>query len=153
MMARYASYEELCEIIRHKFSNPKDNLTELFKRLVFNILCGNTDDHARNHAAFWDGVSLSLTPAYDICPQSRAGNEASQGMIISKENRKSQLASCLQAIEHFQLSKKKAKEIIQNTIHVIQKNWKPVCEIAKISKVDQNLLWGRQFLNPYSLEE
>jgi serine/threonine-protein kinase HipA len=153
MMARYASYEALCEIIRHKFSNPKDNLTELFKRLVFNILCGNTDDHARNHAVFWDGVSLSLTPAYDICPQNWSGNEASQGMIISGENRKSQLASCLQAIEHFQLSKRNAKEIIQNIITVIQKNWKPVCESAKLSKVDQNVLWGRQFLNAYSLEE
>jgi serine/threonine-protein kinase HipA len=38
------------------------------------ILCGNTDDHARNHAAFWDGTTLMLTPAYDICPQGRAGH-------------------------------------------------------------------------------
>ncbi|WP_244290426.1 HipA domain-containing protein [Leptospira bourretii] len=43
-------------------------LEELFRRLVFNILCGNTDDHVRNYAAFWDGNSLTLTPAYDICP-------------------------------------------------------------------------------------
>ncbi|CAN0585884.1 unnamed protein product, partial [Laminaria digitata] len=78
MMARYASYADLTEVIRHRFSQPKDTLRELFGRLVFNILCGNTDDHARNHAAFWDGKSLHLTPAYDICPQSRTGNEASQ---------------------------------------------------------------------------
>jgi len=69
MMARYASYEELSEIIRHRFSDPKHTLKEFFSRLVFNILCGNTDDHARNHAAFWDGKALTLTPAYDICPQ------------------------------------------------------------------------------------
>ena len=36
---------------------------ELFSRLVFNILCGNPDDHARNHADFWDGRTLSLTSA------------------------------------------------------------------------------------------
>ena len=55
MMARYASYQDLAEIIRHRFTAPSDTLRELFSRIVFNILCGNTDDHARNHAAFWDG--------------------------------------------------------------------------------------------------
>ena len=50
---------------------------------MFNILCGNTDDHARNHAAFWDGKKLELTPAYDICPQARAGGMASQAMLIA----------------------------------------------------------------------
>jgi len=74
MMARYASYETLAEIIRHRFTDPKNTLKELFSRLVFNILCGNTDDHARNHAAFWNGKELTLTPAYDICPQGRTGN-------------------------------------------------------------------------------
>jgi len=54
--------------------------------LVFNILCGNTDDHARNHAAFWDGKALTMTPAYDICPQGRTGNMASQAMLISGNN-------------------------------------------------------------------
>ncbi len=53
MMARYASYETFAEIIRHRFTNPRRSLKEVFSRLVFNIICGNTDDHARNHAAFW----------------------------------------------------------------------------------------------------
>ena len=39
MMARYASYETLAEIIRHRFINPKATLKELYKRLVFNVLC------------------------------------------------------------------------------------------------------------------
>jgi serine/threonine-protein kinase HipA len=51
MMAAYASYEKLAEIIRHRFASPKATLRELFARIVFNILYGNTDDHARNHAA------------------------------------------------------------------------------------------------------
>ena len=101
MMARYASYADLTEIIRHRFSQPKDTLRELFGLLVFNILCGNTDDHARNHAAFWDGKMLHLTPAYDICPQSRAGNEASQAMLITGNNRRSALVTCMEAAPNF----------------------------------------------------
>ncbi|MFZ4603862.1 MAG: type II toxin-antitoxin system HipA family toxin, partial [Caulobacterales bacterium] len=60
MMAAHASYQDLAEIVRHRFAEPKQTLRELFGRLVFNILCGNTDDHARNHAAFWDGAELRL---------------------------------------------------------------------------------------------
>jgi serine/threonine-protein kinase HipA len=60
MMARYASYETLAEIIRHRLAAPRATLRELFGRLVFNILSDNTDDHARNHAAFWDGAGLTL---------------------------------------------------------------------------------------------
>jgi len=63
MMAAYAGYDLLTDVIRHRFAEPKETLRELFGRLTFNILCGNTDDHARNHAAFWDGRTLVLTPA------------------------------------------------------------------------------------------
>src|SRR5690606_20000377 len=91
MMARYASYQDLAEIIRHRFARPAQTLRELFGRIVFNVLCGNTDDHARNHAAFWNGHQLSLTPAYDICPQARTGNEASQAMLIAGEKRLSKI--------------------------------------------------------------
>lgn len=48
MMARYASYQDLAEIVRHKFRDASGTLRELFGRIVFNILTGNTDDHARN---------------------------------------------------------------------------------------------------------
>ena len=75
MMSRFASYEDLAEIIRHRFTNPKETLGELYSRICFNVLCGNTDDHARNHAAFWDGKMLSLTPAYDLCLQGRGAPE------------------------------------------------------------------------------
>jgi len=152
MMARYASYETLAEIIRHRFTNPKDTLRELFSRLVFSILCGNTDDHARNHAAFWDGHSLTLTPAYDICPQGRTGNEASQAMLISGGNNMSQLKSCLAAAHHFLLSEDDARALFALQIQAIENNWDSVCEEAELSVVDKNLFWKRQFLNTFSTE-
>ncbi len=151
MSARYASYETMSEIIRHRFTNPKDTLKELYSRLVFNILCGNTDDHARNHAAFWDGTSLSLTPAYDICPQGRTGNEASQAMLISGHNNLSQLKTCLDSANHFLISQEEARAIFAHLTGVIEQNWDQVCEEAKLSEVGRRIFWRRQFLNPYSL--
>lgn len=152
MMARYASYEDLAEIVRHRFKNASATLKELFARLVFNILCGNNDDHARNHAAFWDGKMLTLTPAYDICPQSRTGNEASQAMLISGSNRMSQLSLCLGAAHNFLLSQGKAREIIEHQISVIEENWASVCDEANLSETDRALFWKRQFLNPFAME-
>ena len=153
MMARYASYEDFAEIIRYRFTSPKRTLEELFSRLVFNILCGNTDDHARNHAAFWDGKELTLTPAYDICPQLRSGNEASQGMLIAGSNNLSQLKACLESAHNFHLSESEARGIFEKQIAVIEQNWDTVCEEAELSEVGRNLLWRRQFLNAFSIEQ
>jgi serine/threonine-protein kinase HipA len=150
MMARYASYETLAEIIRHRFTDPKATLKELFSRLVFNILCGNTDDHARNHAAFWDGKALTLTPGYDICPQGRTGNEASQAMLISGDNNLSQLKTCLETAHNFLLSEEEAREIFGHLTAAIKQHWDAVCEEAEVNEVDKKLFWRRQFLNPYS---
>jgi len=153
MMARYASYEEFAEIIRHRFTDATATLKELFCRIVFNILCGNTDDHARNHAAFWDGKMLSLTPAYDICPQSRAGNEASQAMLITGENRMSRISTCLDAAAQFLLSQAEAITIIETQLVSIKENWESVCDDAALTKIDRAFMWQRQFLNPYAFEK
>ena len=149
MMARYASYEDLAEIIRHRFTSPKATLQELYGRLVFNVLCGNTDDHARNHAGFWDGEHLTLTSAYDICPQSRSGNVASQEMLIVGDNRTSTLATCLEAAPNFQLSQNAAKDIIARKIGTIRDAWDDICEEAALTEVERNLFGQRIFLNDY----
>ena len=152
MMARYASYEALTTVIRQRFTRPKDTLRELFARMLFSILCGNTDDHARNHSAFWDGTSLSLTPAYDICPQARAGGEASQAMLIIGDERASRISVCLKAAHLFHLSDDDALSIAQHQIKTIRGHWAAVCTQGALSEVDRNLLWRRQFLNAFAFE-
>jgi serine/threonine-protein kinase HipA len=152
MMARYASYEALSTLVRHRFPAPKETLRELFSRMLFNILCGNTDDHARNHSAFWDGRNLTLTPAYDICPQARAGGEATQAMLISGSVRMSQIAPCLAAAPLFLLSAEDALAVAERQISVIRDRWPVISAEAGLSEVDRNLLWRRQFLNPFAFE-
>jgi serine/threonine-protein kinase HipA len=150
MMAGYASYQDLAEIVRHRFTDPKATLRELYARIVFNILCGNTDDHARNHAAFWDGTRLILTPAYDICPQARTGNEATQAMFIHDTNRMSQISVCLAAARIFLLENDEATTIIVHQVETIRSHWASICDEAELPPVDRDSFWRRQFLNPFA---
>lgn len=152
MMAAYASYEKLAEMIRYRFKDPRATLRELFSRIVFNILCGNTDDHARNHAAFWDGRQLALTPAYDICPQSRSGQQASQAMLIRGADRTSQVGTCIAAASVFLLGEEEAIHIVNHQVSVIAHEWQATCNEAALSEVDRTLFWRRQFLNPFAFQ-
>lgn len=152
LMAAHASYEDLADIVRARFTAPKATLRELFSRMTFNILVGNTDDHARNHAAFWDGDSHRLTPAYDICPQPRTGYEASQGMRIHGSAWRSQLSLCLAAANRFHLADDDAVAIMKHQIGIIRQHWDEVCATAELSDSDRQLLWRRQFLNDLAFE-
>jgi serine/threonine-protein kinase HipA len=153
MSARYASYEALAQRMRERFTDASATLRELFARLTFNILVGNNDDHARNHAAFWDGRALTLTPAYDVCPQPRAGGETTQAMAIRADGfRLSRVAACVEQASTYLLSEAEAREIIDHQIHVIEFEWADVCDLARMTEVERAYFWQRQFLNPYALE-
>jgi serine/threonine-protein kinase HipA len=152
MQARYASYIDLAQMVRARFTDPQSTLTELFGRMAFNVLTGNTDDHARNHAAFWDGTSLTLTEAYDICPQPRTGREANQAMLVNGEDKRSLLETCRLSASNFLVSNRDAREIINHQIEVITGSWSDICNEAELSDVERNFLWRRQFLNDYAFE-
>ncbi len=153
MHGRYASYANLAQLVRERFTEPRATLRELFGRIAFNILVGNTDDHARNHSAFWDGEMLTLTPAYDICPQPRSGGEASQAMAISAEGfRMSQLRGCVEAAASYLLDEAEAREIVDGQIEAIESQWEDVCDLARMSEVERTFFWRRQFLNLYALD-
>jgi serine/threonine-protein kinase HipA len=156
MQARYASYTDLAHMIRARFTEPQKTLHELFRRMVFNVLVGNTDDHARNHAAFWDGSYLTLTPAYDICPQSRMGREVNQAMLIRSgahgDDRRSLLENCRLSASIFLLNDQQAREVIRTQVDGIRTSWNRICDEAELRTVDQKFLWKRQFLNDYAFE-
>ena len=154
MGGRYASYAELASIIRARFTDPDAALRELFSRITFNILTGNNDDHARNHAAFWDGRLLTLTPAYDICPQPRGGGETQQLMAIGEDGwRFSQVAGCIERARVYHLTEQEAREIVDHQIDVINTQWDDVCEIAGLTQTEKEYFWGRQYLNPFSIQD
>ena len=153
--ARYGSYALLADQIRQSFTEPEATLRELFSRIVFNVLVGNTDDHPRNHAAFVNADdSLTLTPAYDICPQPRPVPQASQAMAIGRgEERTSQLSTCVDACEVYLLDGADARAIIDAQVDVIRTQWSEAADAARLTELDRRLLYGREILNEFAFRD
>lgn len=153
MYARYATYPDLAQIIRTRFTDPRATLRELFGRLVLNILIGNRDDHARNHAALWNGRDLTLTPAYDLDPQPRDTGEATQAMAITRAgDRRSRLATCIEAADGFLLSEAQARAIVEQLVQTIVDDFEGAADQVGLTDLDRRLLWRRAFLHPYAFE-
>jgi len=149
---RYATYRDLTHHIRRDFANPTDTLRELFGRIAFNILCGNTDDHGRNHAAFV-GHELQLTPAYDICPQARSGDTAQQAMAFGvDDNRDARLEPLVDAAHLYLLDRSEARNIIEAQVATIRAAWSDVCDAAMLTAFERERFWERQFLNPHAFQ-
>ncbi|MGB0334276.1 MAG: type II toxin-antitoxin system HipA family toxin [Opitutales bacterium] len=71
-----ASYLDLVDLIERYGSDVETDLTELWKRIVFNVCIHNTDDHLRNHGFLLGESGWKLSPAYDLNPQPWAGGLA-----------------------------------------------------------------------------
>ncbi len=148
---RYGTYVDLADQIRARFVSADATLRELFSRIVFNILVSNTDDHPKNHAAFWDGEMLTLTPAYDICPQLRTGGEAFQAMAYGPGGERiSQVDACVEHAAHYHLDRHDAAGIVERHTDTILSQWNDVCDVAQLTTPERDQLWQRQFLNPAS---
>ena len=146
------SYVALASEVRSRFADSAPTLRELFSRITFNILSGNNDDHLRNHAAFWDGTHLSLTPAYDICPQDGFGAGSRQAQAYGAESEsRSQVARCIEHAGNYDLSPRQARELVNHQITVIRDNYHAICDRAELDRRQRDALWSRSFLHPASL--
>jgi serine/threonine-protein kinase HipA len=148
--ARLASYPQLAELLRRLAQDGASDARELFRRMVFNILIGNTDDHAKNHASFWDGQWLRLTPAYDLVPTMRVGQEAEQAMVVGGSGRASTLANALSEAGRFGLLATEAGDIVEQVESTIAQHWKREFAECGVPQREMERLEGRAMLSPVS---
>lgn len=150
--ARYGTYPDILEALRTHSDN--DPARELFRRVAFNIAIGNTDDHVRNHSAFWNGAALTLTPAYDLSPTSRSGETASQAIAYGRNGeRESNLNLLAKHAADMSVTRAEAHDEIDYIVGTIRDNWSEAADFAHLTDTQRSSLWGRQFLNPGALRD
>ncbi len=137
------AYGDLADAVRaycHPSVIRADN-AELFRRLVFNILVTNDDDHLRNHGFVWDGrlPGWRLSPLYDVLPRATRATERFLHLGVGPQGRLATLDNALAAHERFTLSRAAAAAIIANVWQVVRE-WRVYFEsyavgAAEIEKV------------------
>lgn len=152
MEAPLASYLDLAAFIRRSGAAPLADGRELFRRMVFNILVGNTDDHARNHAFFWDGRHYTLTPAYDICPDLRAGRTAYQAMAVGRDGRRATLKNAISEAGQFSLSLAEARAEVDELVERSRAFWPVAADEAQLTALQREQLERETVLGPGCFE-
>ena len=116
-------YPELSQLLR-RYAQPsliKQQQAQLFKRMVFNILIDNTDDHEKNHALIRsDQGHYRLSPAFDVLPA--AQGLGYQQMRVGANGHESSIENALSEVAAFGLKLLEAKELVSN-IQKVVRNW------------------------------
>ncbi len=115
---------------------------ELFRRMVFNMLCSNRDDHPRNHAFFVKQNSLELTPAYDIVPCALNIKPLELALRCGKQGRVATIENMLSNTAPFGLSTERAEAILME-MRSITAQWKEHYRQHGVSEKDVAMLEAR----------
>ena len=121
-------YLDIVDFILRGCINVKQNLLELYRRVAFNVMFGNTDDHFRNHGFLLTPKGWTLSPAFDINP----GAKSSQCLLIDHNTEQSDINSLFHASEFYMLEHNEAADIIGEVRSAI-KDWKTIANRLQIS--------------------
>jgi serine/threonine-protein kinase HipA len=143
-------YPELAQLLRRRGVTEGNtyvaHMRELFRRMVFNILIDNTDDHEKNHALLvTDAQQYELSPGYDILPSGQA--LGFQQMRVGEDEADSTLSNALSMSLQFGLQKKAANEEIAAVARVIAE-WKAHFKQLGVTQGDIDL-YAEQIDRPF----
>jgi len=125
------SYLDLAEYIRAYGAEPKQDLAELWKRIVFNMAVSNTDDHLRNHGFILTPTGWRLSPLFDVNPVP-SGDRLS--LNVSEADNSIDLSLAVEVAEYFGLTKDEATKISTNICEAVKKNWTKIAENYGLSR-------------------
>lgn len=131
------SYVLLAEEIRRVSAQPKVDTPELFKRMCFNALITNNDDHPRNHAVIAMEEDWRLSPAYDLVPAMPISSERRDlALECGDLGRYSHAGNLLSQCERFLLKADDARAIIDNMEQMVKDHWYAICRREGVSGKD-----------------
>lgn len=130
------SYLSIAELIQFSGNNINEDLSQLWRRIVFNILVSNTDDHLRNHGFVLAEGGWRLSPAFDVNPSIDKDGLA-LNIDIDSNALNVELAKSVGV--YFRLSEKEM-EIILDEVRSSVTNWQKVAKEIGISRNEQRLM-------------
>lgn len=125
------SYLDIVSFIKANGAQPKKDLLELWKRIVFSMAVSNTDDHLRNHGFILTKNGWRLSPLYDVNPVP-AGDELA--LCVNEDDPTISIELAIEVAPHFGVAKKEAEEIASNLLWVVRENWRKLAEQYGISR-------------------
>lgn len=131
------SYVLMAEELRRVVAEPRKDAEELFRRMCFNALISNLDDHPRNHALIAMDMAWRLSPAYDLTPSPVISEQhrdlammcGDQGRFASRDNLLSQCTRFLLDLEH-------ATRMLSDMQEQIKATWNNVVRSCGVSAKD-----------------
>ncbi len=130
------SYLNLAEFIMQNGASVKNDLEELWRRIVFNIAVKNTDDHLRNHGFLLSPQGWILSPAYDVNPVYHGKGLT---LNISETDNSLDFDLARSVAKYFRVSENKATSII-SAVRQAAGNWQKVAKTYKIPRSEQDLM-------------
>ena len=130
-------YLDIVDFILQGCVNAGKNLRELYRRVAFNVMFGNTDDHFRNHGFLLTSKGWTLSPAYDINP----GEKSYQCRLIDQYTEESDIKALLSACNNYMLEEQEASGIIEEVRTAI-KDWRKTATALQVPT---------KILEPYSM--
>ena len=131
-----ASYLEIAQFLTEQGANTKEDLAQLWRRIVFYIAISNTDDHLRNHGFIYSRGGWLLSPAYDINPVTPAS-----GLHLNITDNDNSLDQnlAMEVIEYFQLNRGQAQKIKDEVLASVA-NWKAKASAIGLSRSEQKMM-------------
>jgi serine/threonine-protein kinase HipA len=131
------SYLLLAEILRRVSERPAEDVRELFRRMVFNALVSNTDDHPRNHAAIAPGQGWRLSPAYDLTPSPMAAEERRDlAMACGAQGRFANASNLVSECHRFLLTTSQAWTLVDEMERMVREGWYGVARECGVTEAD-----------------
>ena len=132
------SYLEIADAIRRYGAAPAADLRQLWRRIVFNVMISNTDDHLRNHGFLYAGsAGWRLAPAYDLNPVPADLGPRVLSTAIDAEDPTASVDLALNVAEYFGLTQPPARRIAAEVRKAVSQ-WRIVARQVGIKKEDQD---------------
>ena len=134
------SYLEIVDVLSSHGAKTSEDMKELWKRMVFNIMVSNVDDHLRNHGFLYAGKSgWELSPVYDLEPTPEHVKDRFLSTYITETDGNASLELAYDVAGYFELSAKEAQAIAKDICEVT-KNWHHEARKVGIKKQEIDMM-------------